>query len=135
MKTYKNVVKKKFSDDKSYPLGNGGGLKKHLFIRDTVERQEILGNETTGFNSGFWWQKSIPGTGSVMNSSGMIFDSNTGLKPINVVMDCSEYSPGILRTHPFSVLEPTSQQNIFDVSFNEVTDNINSEGELMIEGK
>jgi len=40
----------------------------------------------------------------------------------------------MLRTRPSHVLQPVSQQNMFDVSFEEPT-NIDSEGEPMIECK
>jgi len=94
----------------------------------------------TGFNSEFDddGNLTIPGTESVMNSSsnsGIILASNTGLKPIYVVLDWSEYSPDMLRTCPSLILQPASQQNMFDVSFNEESKNINSEGEPMVEGK
>jgi len=65
----------------------------------------------------------------------MILASNTGLKPIDVVLDWSEYSPDMLKTRPSHVLQPVSQQNMFDVSFNEELANIDSEGEPVIEGK
>jgi len=94
----------------------------------------------TGFNSEFDSDRNltIPGTASVINlssNSSMILASNTGLKPIDVVLDWSEYSLDMLRTRPSHVLQPVSQQNMFDVSFNEDPKNIDSEGEPMIEGK
>ncbi|XP_060855621.1 uncharacterized protein LOC132933338 [Metopolophium dirhodum] len=41
----------------------------------------------------------------------------------------------VLRTRPSHVLQPASQQNMFDVSFNEESENIDSEGEPVIEGR
>lgn len=141
---YENIKKcgkKVFSDERAYLRGTGGGPAKTSSSTDIQsELQEILGNQMTGFNSEFDDDRilTIPGTESVMNSSsnsGMILASNTGLKPIDVVLDWSEYSPDMLRTRPSLILQPASQQNMFDVSFNKESRNINSEGEPMVEGK
>jgi len=140
---YENIKKcgkKKFSDDRAYIRGTGGRPTKTTASSETHSKlQEILGNQMTGFNSEFDDDRNL--TIPEMNSSsdsGRILASNTGLKPINVVLDWSEYSPDMLRTRPASVLEPASQQNMFDIvsdSVDDETENINSEGEPMIEGK
>lgn len=93
-----------FSDERAYLYGTGEGSAKTSSSIDILsDLQEILGNQMTGFNSGFDDDSNltIPGTETVINSSsnsGMILASNTGLKPIDIVLDWSKYSPDMLRT-------------------------------------
>ncbi|KAL4104206.1 hypothetical protein QTP88_019515 [Uroleucon formosanum] len=95
MKT-KKCGKKKFSDERAHLRGTGGPAKTTSSSEIQSDLQQILGNQMTGFNSEFDDDRNLTIPGSVMNSnsnSGMILDSNIGLKPINVVLDWSEYSP------------------------------------------
>jgi len=106
----KKSGKKAFSDERAYLRGAGGGLAKTTSSSEIQsDLQEILGNQLTCFNSEFDGDRNltIPGTGSVVNpssNSGMILASNTGLKPIDAVLDWSEYSPDMLRTRPSTIL-------------------------------
>lgn len=142
---YENIKKcgkKKFSDDRAYLRGTGGGpVIDTSSSKIQSELHEILGNQMTRFNSEFDDDRNltIPGAGNVMNASDndnnvVLLASNSGTKPINVILDWSEYSPDMLRTRPSSILEPVSQQNMIDVSSSRETENMNAEGELMIEG-
>ncbi|KAL4083866.1 hypothetical protein QTP88_029182 [Uroleucon formosanum] len=106
----------------------GGPAKTTSSSEIQSDLQQILGNQMTGFNSEFDDDRNLTIPGSVMNSSsnsGMILASNTGLKPIDVVLDWSEYSPDMLRSRPSAVLEPASQQDMFE----NVSDSVDEESE------
>ncbi|KAL4136183.1 hypothetical protein QTP88_007747 [Uroleucon formosanum] len=116
----KKCSKKKFSDERAYlrgTCGGGGGEKTTSSSEIQSDLQQILGNQMTSFNSEFDDDRNLTIPGSVMNSnsnSGMILASNTELKPINVVLNWSECIPDMLRSRPSAVLEPASQQDMFE---------------------